>query len=153
CVVVEEFSRACVAYATGDNAAEGRGIGTWRSEAEPQALEMCQGTGKNCRIRVWGCTTRPQTAQAVSNAKALMNRGTQKEGRQDYRGAIEDYTQALRFNPDLAEAYYNRGVARAALEDRQGALEDYTQAIRFNADFALAYGNRGAMCAQQADWK
>ena len=153
CVVVEQFSGMCAAYAMGDNAAEGRGRGIWHSEAERQALAMCQGTGTNCRIRVWGCTTRPATAQAISNAKALVNRGAQKADRQDYRGAIADYTQALRFDPDLAEAYYNRGVARAALEDRQGALEDYTQAIHFDADFALAYGNRGAMRAQQADWK
>src|SRR5215471_10814589 len=89
CVVVEEFSNACAAYATGDNAAEGRGRDLWRSEAERQALQRCQDTGKNCRIQVWGCTSRPGTAQAVSNAKALVNRGAQKEDRRDYRGAIE----------------------------------------------------------------
>src|SRR3989442_1401816 len=66
CVVVGEFAKACAAYATGDNAAEGQGIGLWRSEAERQALEMCQRTGENCRIPVCCCTSRPQTAEALS---------------------------------------------------------------------------------------
>jgi tetratricopeptide (TPR) repeat protein len=50
--------------------------------------------------------------------------------------AIRGYSEALRHQPDLAEAYYNRGVVRRAKGDRNGALEDYNQAIRLQPNLA-----------------
>jgi tetratricopeptide (TPR) repeat protein len=153
CAIVAELADECAAYAAGDGAATGWGKGIWRSEAEINALQTCHGTGKNCRVRMWACTSRPETANALSRARSLMHRGVQKADRQDHRGAIEDYTQALRLYPDFANAYYNRGVSRNELGDAKGAIEDYTQAIRFDPDLALAYGNRGSARANQRDWK
>ena len=62
---------------------------------------------------------------------------------EDYQGAIEDYTQAIRLKPDLAEAYYNRGLAKSDLGDKQGAIADFNEAIRLKPDYANAYYNRG----------
>jgi tetratricopeptide (TPR) repeat protein len=56
---------------------------------------------------------------------------------------LEDYDQAIKINPDDAEAYYNRGNARFDLGDRTGAIEDYTQAIKINYNYGDAYYNRG----------
>ncbi|MGI8503996.1 MAG: tetratricopeptide repeat protein [Hassallia sp.] len=56
---------------------------------------------------------------------------------------LEDYEQAIKINPDDADAYYNRGNARFDLGDRAGAIEDYTQAIKINYNYADAYYNRG----------
>ncbi|MDI9356570.1 MAG: tetratricopeptide repeat protein, partial [Chitinophagaceae bacterium] len=58
-------------------------------------------------------------------------------------GAIEDYTQAIRINPQYAEAYNNRGAAKRELQKYQEAIEDYTQAIRINDQYAIAFYNRG----------
>jgi tetratricopeptide (TPR) repeat protein len=153
CALVVEFANQCGAYATGEHAAEGWGMGLWRTEAESMALEACKSAGGNCQIQVWACTSRPGTATAIRQAKELSNRGARKADRQDYRGAIEDYNQALRLNPDFAEVYYNRGNARDGLQDGKGAIDDYTRAIRLKEDFAPAWANRGASRAKLNEWK
>ncbi|MEA5532191.1 tetratricopeptide repeat protein, partial [Dolichospermum sp. UHCC 0684] len=57
----------------------------------------------------------------------------------DVKGAVEDYNQALRLNPNQGEAYYNRGLARKILGDLEGAIEDYNQALRLNPNQGEAY--------------
>ena len=50
----------------------------------------------------------------------------------DKQGAIDDYTQAIKINPNYAQAYYGRGFVRNELRDKQGAIDDYNQAIKIN---------------------
>ena len=59
------------------------------------------------------------------------------------RGAIADYTMAIRLKPDLVLAYNNRGVAKANLRQHSAAILDYDVAIRLKPDDATAYSNRG----------
>jgi serine protease Do len=54
----------------------------------------------------------------------------EKYKKSDFRGAIADFDQALRIQPDYAAAYYNRGIARSALGDKQGAIADLKTAAR-----------------------
>jgi tetratricopeptide (TPR) repeat protein len=44
------------------------------------------------------------------------------------------YSNAIRLQPDYADAYNNRGNARHAKGDQDGAIEDYTAAIRLQPD-------------------
>ncbi|MGD1008267.1 MAG: trypsin-like peptidase domain-containing protein, partial [Ignavibacteriaceae bacterium] len=78
-----------------------------------------------------------------NDANAYSNRGIAKADLEDYRGAIQDYNQAIEINPNYAGAYYNRGIAKADLEDYRGAIQDYNQAIEINPNDANAYYNRG----------
>jgi tetratricopeptide (TPR) repeat protein/S1-C subfamily serine protease len=71
------------------------------------------------------------------------NRGNVRDDLGDKPGAIDDYTQAIKINPNYAQAYYNRGIVRYDLGDKPGAIDDYTQAIKINPNYALAYNNRG----------
>ena len=61
----------------------------------------------------------------------------------EYREAIDDYTEAIRldpdYNPHYFSAYYNRGFAYYRLEEYEEAIDDYTQAIRLNPDYTDAY--------------
>lgn len=70
-------------------------------------------------------------------------RGTVRTEKGNVRGAMEDFTNAIRYNPSDSSSYYNRGnLKRNPLNDYKGAVEDYTAAIRINAGFAVAYFNR-----------
>jgi tetratricopeptide (TPR) repeat protein/S1-C subfamily serine protease len=71
------------------------------------------------------------------------SRGIVRKELGDKQGAIDDYTQAIKINPNYADAYNNRGNVRDDLGDKQGAIDDYNQAIKFNPNLAQAYYNRG----------
>ena len=49
--------------------------------------------------------------QSIS-AEIYFYRGNDKYASGDYKGAIADYTQAIRLKPDYVEAYCNRGLRR-----------------------------------------
>jgi tetratricopeptide (TPR) repeat protein len=57
----------------------------------------------------------------------------------DPKEKIELYSQAIRLNPDFADAFFSRGTARKASGDLHGAHQDYDQAIHLNPDFAKAF--------------
>ena len=56
---------------------------------------------------------------------------------------LTEYDEAIRLNPNSAEAYFNRGRAKAKLDQRPAAIADYDEAIRLNPNFAEAYLHRG----------
>jgi serine/threonine protein kinase len=71
----------------------------------------------------------------------------------DLKGAVEDYSQALRLNPNSGEAYFGRGDARGDLGDLQGGLEDLNQAIRINPKQLRSYSARGIIRQKLGDLK
>ena len=66
--------------------------------------------------------------------RVYFEQGNDKFRLGQYQGAIADYDQALRLNPDHAALYYNRGVARSRLGQHQDAITDYDQVLRLNPD-------------------
>ena len=69
--------------------------------------------------------------------------GVDKQNKGDYRGAIADYNEAIRLNPNHVEAYNNRGGVRFKLGDKQGAIKDCNQVITIDTNNDQAYFNRG----------
>jgi len=53
------------------------------------------------------------------------------------------YSEAIRLQPDFAQAFYNRGVVRDKKGDMRDALRDYTEAIRLDPADPDAFYNRG----------
>ncbi len=77
------------------------------------------------------------------SANDYFDRAHEKQNRGDKQGAITDYSEAIRLNPNYAQAYNNRGLAKNNIGNRQGAILDYNEAIRLNPKYSLAYYNRG----------
>ena len=57
--------------------------------------------------------------------------------------ALEDYSRAIRLDPEDAEAYVNRGNILFKLSKFQRSINDYTKAISLNPTYYNAYNNRG----------
>jgi tetratricopeptide (TPR) repeat protein len=57
----------------------------------------------------------------------------------DPREKVELYSQAIRLNPDFADAFFSRGTARKVSGDLPGAHQDYNEAIRLNPRYAKAF--------------
>ncbi len=93
--------------------------------------------------------TTPRTTKIQSltpkerEAERFLNQALEKLAEKDYRGALEDYNQALLLNPDHEFGFINRGELRHKLGDNQGAIDDYTKAIERNPSFAYIYVSRG----------
>jgi tetratricopeptide (TPR) repeat protein len=88
-------------------------------------------------------TRSPQTARkSPQTAIEFNDRGVGKINQQDYKGAIQDFDQALKLNAKMAETYLNRGIAYSSLNNSTAALADYSQAIQLNRTLGSAYLNR-----------
>jgi len=71
----------------------------------------------------------------------------QKRGR--FPEAIDHYEQALRIQPDDAEAHCNLGLALEKLGRTQEAISHYEQALRIKPDFTQAQNARARLQASQ----
>lgn len=69
--------------------------------------------------------------------------GLQETG--DLAGAIAQYTEAIRVNPNYRRAYYNRALAYQKQGDNDQAEADYRQVIRIDPTYPKGYNNLGVL--------
>jgi lipoprotein NlpI len=75
----------------------------------------------------------------------LINRGILLEEQEDTAGALVDYTNVIRLNPQNDKAYNNCGGLLKKKGDFDGAFSDFNAAIRLNPSSQEAYANRGVI--------
>ncbi len=78
------------------------------------------------------------------NSVFYNNRGNIKYNKKDYKGAINDYSQAIAIHDNVDYYYSNRANAKFALKDYNGAIQDFSYAIELNPKDSYHYFNRGA---------
>jgi len=93
--------------------------------------------------------------QRKATAKQYGERGNERYQKGDLEGAIQDYSEGIRLNPDYANLqaslFNNRGNARRDKGDLEGAMEDFTEAIRLAPDDAVAFAGRSAVRRKKGD--
>ncbi|HYF69641.1 MAG TPA: tetratricopeptide repeat protein [Ohtaekwangia sp.] len=70
-----------------------------------------------------------------------------------YRGAIEDYTKALKIEGSDPAIWLGRGIAREKMNDLKGAYTDYTKAIEVDEKYEKAWLNRGNLLSKQGRYE
>jgi tetratricopeptide (TPR) repeat protein len=79
-------------------------------------------------------------------AKAAFDRGMAalvNNEQFDMVKAVDEFTEAIRLNPNYAEAYYQRGIIYGGpWLYENAAIEDFSQAIRINPNYKEAYKER-----------
>ena len=70
-------------------------------------------------------------------------RGEKKKFIDDYKGAIEEFSKAIKLKPNYEEAYYNRGMSKAKLKNYNSAIEDFTKSIELKPGYAVTHYRRG----------
>ena len=78
-----------------------------------------------------------------TNVRALDLRGNINRDLKNYEKALDDYSIAIKIDPEFAIAYYNRGVIYNYREEMSKALDDFTTAIKINPKLTIAYKSRG----------
>ena len=71
------------------------------------------------------------------SAEAYFIAGNEKSKSGDYKGAIADYTAAIRLKPDFARAYYNSGETK----DKLGQIPEATSDIEIAGKLAKQAGD------------
>jgi tetratricopeptide (TPR) repeat protein len=80
------------------------------------------------------------------------NRGSVYDDKGQYDRAIQDYDQAVRLDPNYANAYNNRGIAYANKGQYDRAIQEYNQGLSLDPDDAIAYNNRGNAHADKGQY-
>lgn len=88
---------------------------------------------------------------AQKNATVLNHEGLAKQNKGDWAGAMADYNEAIRLDPNYSAAYDNRGNVKGEKGDLNGAMADINQAIRLNPKNAIAYFNRARVKEKKGD--
>jgi len=78
-------------------------------------------------------------------ARILSETNNGQNTSRDAAAIIAHYTEAIRLNPNFADAYYNRGLMYDYYVDDDLALVDYTDVIRIQPDYALAHYRTGVI--------
>ena len=76
-------------------------------------------------------------------AKSYFDRGMSNAEGGRFDAAIDDFTNAMRFDADYPDARYHRGNARLIKGDIDLAIDDFNEAARLRPDDARAYNQRG----------
>jgi len=107
-----------------------------------------------------GGSPAPDQSQAQNDgsqdtlAWAAYDRGDAALDAGNYDLAIAEFTEAIRLNPNHADAYYKRGNVYSMMgkPDNDRAIAEYTQAIRLDPNYSGAYYNRSVAYNNKGDY-
>ena len=92
-------------------------------------------------------------------AQEYLKRGIEYYEKEDDKRAFDDFTEALRLDPNLAEAkkylaslYFNRGIASYQKGDKDQAVANFTKAIEHDRTDAQYFGARAMAHAEKEDY-
>ena len=86
-------------------------------------------------------------------ATALFNlQGACNAALQNHDSAIDSYKQAIRIQPDCAEAYCNMGASQNDKGDLDAAIGSYKRAIKIKPHYADAHSNMGNTLKENGDF-
>jgi tetratricopeptide (TPR) repeat protein len=88
-----------------------------------------------------------------SAASEAFQRGYAHHLKGELDQALDQYSEAIRLDPQYARAYNNRGLAYQARRDMRQAITDFSEAIRLSPTLVAAYLNRGVAHMTKLDYK
>jgi tetratricopeptide (TPR) repeat protein len=89
---------------------------------------------------VYGCT---DSKEQLAKSEKYRQSGSSKEFAGDRKGAIEDYSIAIKFDSKNADSYRRRGTNKLNLDLFQEAIEDFDQSLKLDTTDPRVYYCRG----------
>ena len=104
-----------------------------------------------------GCTAVLQAGRETPRvlAQALVNRGDSYRMRdRAIDRALDDYSQAIRLQPDFALAFANRGFTYLfEKQDHERAIKDFDEALRLDPQFASVFYYRAVARSDKGEFR
>ena len=91
--------------------------------------------------------------QGTPAVSLLMSRGLRERHADANEDAIEDFSDAITLDPDLAEAYHQRAIARFAAGDTAGAIADIQATLQHEPRSFAAFETLANISEARKDWK
>jgi len=88
----------------------------------------------------------------AQSAQTRFDNGIRLYNQSNYDAAIQEFTEAIRLDPNNARAYAYRGISYSNKNDYDRAIADHTQTIRLLPNDAMVYYNRGSVYYQKKDY-
>ncbi len=126
---------------------KGIGIAGWQKYLRVSVLLF---TGSIC---LYWPSARAVSPEAETRSRRYVEKGKELADVGDAQGAIFDFTEAIRVDPENAEAYVARGMSRYKQGNTDGAIYDYTEAIEVDARQDQAYFERSKANIKKYDWE
>ena len=82
-------------------------------------------------------------------SQEFLESGTAKHKEHNFKGAIKDYSKAIKADKKNKEAYFNRGTCELALKDFKSAMSDFDKTIKLDPKYVQAYYSRATVYASQ----
>ncbi len=114
-----------------------------RKGEHDQAIQVF---GKVIRNLEQGPKLKPKAAAVSYN-----NRGSAYYKKGDYDRAIRDFDQAIKLNPNFAEAYSNRAVVYERKGQHDRAIHNFDRVIKLTPNDAKSYNSRGNLYLVKGD--
>lgn len=86
-----------------------------------------------------------QLTACLNQQKAIdhYTKGNKNSLDRNFNSALDEFTLAIAFNPNFAEAYYRRGKIRLSLNDQKGAYFDFAKALQLDPRLLSALNSEG----------
>ena len=104
------------------------------------------------RAAVWKRLQEALKSSFPKNARDYQLRSRAFTRKGEYDKALTDADNALRLDPEFAEAYFSRGTAHLRQRNYDKAIIDYDHGIQLSPRDARAYVNRGMAHFQKRDY-
>lgn len=102
--------------------------------------------GMNLKFGLEHCNTAMRDPLTVYRAQTVVNRGIIRYDMGDLDGALNDFTDALDYNPSLGDAYLNQALVLAAQKRAPEALAAINRGVALGAaNLQIAYYARGVI--------
>ncbi|WP_051313281.1 tetratricopeptide repeat protein [Sporocytophaga myxococcoides] len=89
----------------------------------------------------------------AQTAEEYLQSGLEKHNKEDYSGAIKDYTLAIKADKKSKTAYFNRGACELALKNLEAAMEDFNNAIEIDPNYPDPHYGRATVFATLERYK
>lgn len=84
-----------------------------------------------------------QSCINVEKSDEFLKSGNLKLDNGDNKGALNDFDEAIKLNPNNSNAYYWRAFTKHNLNDYKGAIEDCNKTLEIDPKFADAHFEKG----------
>jgi len=133
-----------------------RGAAPMMTEAEAEAIVKAVGHREFGALEPpagWSDAGGDGSADSgVPGAAALIRSAEAYLRADEYDQAIRDFTQAIRLDPESADAFRGRGIAWRLKRDYDRAIRDFDAVIRLDPDDPIAYFGRGIAHWRKGDY-